>query len=167
MLTHEDILGKIKSKFGEDSLLKAYFSFNMLTVHIPRDKNIEILRYLKEDPEMNYIFLKDICGVHYPDNKGEEIGVVYLLHNLKDNLMLRVESFFPSEDSKIRSATSVWLTANWLERETYDFFGIEFEGHPDLRRILNMDDMDYFPMLKQYPLEDATREDKNDNMFGR
>jgi NADH-quinone oxidoreductase subunit C len=167
MLTNEEILGKIKSKFGEDSLLKAYFSFNMLTVHIPRDKNIEILRYLKEDPEMNYIFLKDICGVHYPDNKGEEIGVVYLLHNLKDNLMLRVESFFPSEDSKIRSATSVWLTANWLERETYDFFGIEFEGHPDLRRILNMDDMDYFPMLKQYPLEDATREDKNDNMFGR
>lgn len=167
MLTNEQIIDKIKAKFGEESLKKAYFTYDMLTIHIPRELNIEILRFLREDPELNYLFMKDLCGVHYPDNKGEEIGVVYLLHNLKDNVMLRVESFFPSEDATIRSATAVWRTANWMERETYDFFGINFEGHPDLRRILNVDEMDYFPLLKQYPLEDGTREDKDDKMFGR
>ena len=63
--------------------------------------------------------------------------------------------------------TDLFAGANWMERETYDFFGIEFVGHPDLRRILNEDSMDYFPMRKEYALEDATREDKDDRYFGR
>lgn len=63
--------------------------------------------------------------------------------------------------------THLWPAANWMERETYDFFGVEFVGHPDLRRILNVDDMDYFPLRKQYPLEDGTRTDKEDEFFGR
>ena len=167
MLSNEQIIEKLKSQFGEDVLKKAYVSYDMFTIHVPREKNVEVLRFLREEQDLNYTFMKDLCGIHYPDNKGEEIGVIYLLHNLRDNVMIRVESFFPSEDPTIRSATSIWRTANWMERETYDFFGIQFEGHPDLRRILNMDEMDYFPMLKQYPLEDATREDKNDKMFGR
>ena len=66
-----------------------------------------------------------------------------------------------------RTATVLWNGANWMERETYDFFGVKFEGHPDLRRILNMDELDVHPMLKQYPLEDGTRTDKDDVMFGR
>ena len=167
MLTTEQIIEKLKNQFGEESLKKAYVSYDMFTIHIPREHNIEILKFLREDPELNYTFMKDLCGIHYPDNKGEEMGVIYLLHNLRDNVEIRVESFFPSEDSNIRTATSIWRAANWMERETYDFFGINFEGHPDLRRILNMDEMDYFPMLKQYPLEDGTRTDKDDTMFGR
>ncbi|RZK53321.1 MAG: NADH-quinone oxidoreductase subunit C [Pedobacter sp.] len=69
--------------------------------------------------------------------------------------------------STTKDASTLWNAANWMERETYDFFGIKFEGHPDLRRILNMDDLGVHPMLKQYPLEDPNRVDKKDEYFGR
>lgn len=65
------------------------------------------------------------------------------------------------------TATGLWSSANWMERETYDFFGIIFEGHPNLKRILNVDEMTIFPLRKEYPLEDNTRKDKNDELFGR
>jgi NADH-quinone oxidoreductase subunit C len=63
--------------------------------------------------------------------------------------------------------TSLYAAANWMERETFDFYGIIFTGHPNLRRILNADEMDYFPLRKEFPLEDATRSDKEDKYFGR
>ena len=65
------------------------------------------------------------------------------------------------------SATALYRSANWMERETYDFFGVNFIGHPNLIRILNVDEMDYFPMRKEFPLEEQTRVDKDDEMFGR
>ena len=65
------------------------------------------------------------------------------------------------------TVTDLWDTANWMEREAWDFFGIHFSGHPNLKRILNMEDFPAFPMRKDYPLEDPTREDKNDTFFGR
>jgi NADH-quinone oxidoreductase subunit C len=67
----------------------------------------------------------------------------------------------------VKSITSFFSAANWMERETYDFYGIIFEDHPNLKRILNVEYMDYFPMRKEYPLEDPTREDKDDRYFGR
>ncbi len=82
-------------------------------------------------------------------------------------MRIKLHTIFPKDDSKIKSATTVFEAANWMERETYDFFGIQFEGHPNLKRILNMDDLGYFPMLRQYPLEDGTRTDKDDRYFGR
>ncbi|COY45109.1 NADH/F420H2 dehydrogenase%2C subunit C [Mycobacterium tuberculosis] len=75
--------------------------------------------------------------------------------------------FLEKENPSIPTATVLWNGANWMERETYDFFGINFEGHPDLRRILNMDDLGVFPMRKEYPLEDPNRVDKKDFYFGR
>jgi NADH-quinone oxidoreductase subunit C len=74
---------------------------------------------------------------------------------------------FRRADIHIPTATGLFACANWMERETYDFFGILFDGHPNLTRILNIEEMDYFPMRKEYPLEDATREDKIDALFGR
>ncbi len=73
----------------------------------------------------------------------------------------------PIESPQISSITSLYEASNWQERETFDFFGIEFIGHPNLKRILNVDEMDYFPMRKEYPLEDQTRTDKDDKYFGR
>jgi NADH-quinone oxidoreductase subunit C len=67
----------------------------------------------------------------------------------------------------VATLTSVFQAANWMERETYDFYGVNFEGHPNLKRILNVDEMTIFPMRKEYPLEDQVRQDKNDTMFGR
>jgi NADH-quinone oxidoreductase subunit C len=95
------------------------------------------------------------------------LAVVYHLHNLKDNLRIRFKVFAPVAQPDVFTATKLYSAANWMERETYDFFGVNFVGHPNLIRILNVDEMDYFPLRKEFPLEDQTRIDKDDQMFGR
>jgi len=80
---------------------------------------------------------------------------------------VRFKIFTDINQPDIYTATGLFSAANWLERETYDFYGVNFVGHPNLKRILNVDEMDYFPMRKEYPLEDSTRIDKDDEMFGR
>ena len=77
------------------------------------------------------------------------------------------ETYLSINEPDIDSLTSVYAAANWMERETFDFFGVIFKGHPDLRRILNIDEMDYHPMRKEYRLEDESRTDKVDTFFGR
>jgi NADH-quinone oxidoreductase subunit C len=89
------------------------------------------------------------------------------LHNLKENVRIRFKVFVPSAKPDVFSATALYESANFMERETYDFYGVNFLGHPNLIRILNVDEMDYFPMRKEFPLEDQTRIDKDDEMFGR
>ncbi|MFD2554088.1 NADH-quinone oxidoreductase subunit C [Sphingobacterium tabacisoli] len=127
---------------------------------------LELLAFVKNDELLRLNYLTDITAVHYPLQE-KQYAVVYHLHNLFQNIRVRVKVFIGGEQPTIPSATSVWQGANWMERETYDFFGIHFEGHPDLRRILNMDDLDVFPMRKEYPLEDPNRIDKKDFYFGR
>ena len=105
--------------------------------------------------------------MHYPDRKGEELAVVYHLHNLVDNVRIRFKLFTDITRPDVFSATALYQSANFMERETYDFYGVNFLGHPNLIRILNVDEMDYFPMRKEFPLEDQTRIDKDDEMFGR
>lgn len=141
---------------------------DMPTLVLKREKLLDVLQYLKTHPEFQFNFLTDICGIHYPDNKPEkEFCVVYLLHSWPNNFRLRLKVYCSRKDPQVPSAVSVFPAANWQERETYDFFGIQFTGHPDLRRILNVDDMNFFPLRKEYPLEEQTRTDKNDKMFGR
>lgn len=89
------------------------------------------------------------------------------MHNWVDNVRIRFKAFLNGENPEVESVTSLFESANWQERETYDFYGIIFKGHPDLRRILNMDEMVSFPMRKEFPLEDANRTDKDDRYFGR
>jgi NADH-quinone oxidoreductase subunit C len=105
--------------------------------------------------------------VHYPDFKGREFAVVYHLHSLVNNFRIRLKAFISIDNPEIESVVDLYAGANWMERETFDFYGVLFKGHPDLRRILNEDSMDYFPLRKEYHLEDATREDKDDRFFGR
>ena len=126
----------------------------------------EVIQFLKEDENMNFIFLTDLCGVHYPD-RGLPLGVVYHLHNLRESKRLRIKTFITVNHPKVATVTDLFSSANWMERETYDFYGIIFEGHPNLKRILNVEYLDFFPMRKEYPLEDPTREDKDDRYFGR
>ncbi|HMX81199.1 MAG TPA: NADH-quinone oxidoreductase subunit C, partial [Ferruginibacter sp.] len=87
--------------------------------------------------------------------------------NLVDNIRIRFKIYADIEKPDVFSATALYQAANVMERETYDFFGVNFVGHPNLKRILNVDEMDYFPMRKQYPVEDQLRIDKDDEMFGR
>jgi len=126
----------------------------------------KVIHHLKES-SLNFMFLTDICGIHYPDHKEKELGVIYHLHNLQENFRIRIKSFFPKDNAEVDSITDLYSGANWMERETYDFYGITFKGHPDLRVILNMEELGYHPLLKEYALEDGTRTDKDDSMFGR
>jgi NADH-quinone oxidoreductase subunit C len=139
----------------------------MLTVETFRENLPNVLRFLKEHKELDFNFLTSLCAVHYPDVVGKEICMVYHLHSFRNNIRIRVKAYLPIGDPRIESATSLWPAANWMERQEYDFFGVQFTGHPDLRRILNVDDMTVFPMRKDYRLEDGTRTDKDDRFFGR
>lgn len=145
--------------------LEAELLYNFPVFTVDHTKAHEILRFLKEDPELNFHFLTDLTGMQTADEK--KLGVIYHLHNMPKNMRIRIKTFFDIAKPEIPTATDLWAGANWMERETYDFFGVRFIGHPNLVRILNVDEMDIFPMRKEYPLEDQTREDKEDKMFGR
>ena len=165
-LTNPIIRQLLSEKFGEN-LSDWTEPYGMLTFTSPKDLNLKVLQFLYDDPTLKFRFLTDLCGVHYPERKGEELAVVYHLHNLVDNVRVRFKIFTDISKPDVFSATALYSSANWMERETYDFFGVNFIGHPNLVRILNADEMEYFPMRKEYPLEDQERIDKDDEMFGR
>ena len=139
----------------------------MMTFTAPREYNLKVLNFLFDEEDLAFRFLTDLPAVHYPERAGEELCVVYHLHNLVDNLRIRFKVYTPVSQPDVYTATGLFSSANWMERETYDFYGVNFVGHPNLKRVLNVDEMDYFPMRKEFPLEDQTRIDKDDEMFGR
>jgi len=163
-MTNEQLKQVLTDKFGEQ-LTDWDEPFGMLTFRVPAEMNLKVMQFLYD--EHSFTFLTDLTGVHYPDRKDEELCVVYHLHNLIGNVRLRFKVYVPVEKPDVYTATSLFSAANWMERETFDFFGINFIGHPNLIRILNVDEMDYFPMRKEYQMEDPTRKDKDDEMFGR
>ena len=136
------------------------FEVNSTEVH-------QVIQFLKENEELNFHFLTDLCGIHYPDNDdNHQFAVVYHLHNWIENVRIRVKTYLP-ENPELDTITDLFLTSNWMERETWDFYGINFKGHPQLKRILNMDEMISHPMRKEFPMEDSGRTDKDDRFFGR
>jgi len=165
-LTNEKIKLRLQEKFG-DKVYNFEEPYGMLTFEAPKDMNLKIMQFLYDDEELRFRFLTTLCAVHYPEQKGKELAIVYHLHNLIDNVRIRFKVFTDINQPDVFTATKLYEAANWLERETYDYFGVNFVGHPNLKRILNVDEMDYFPMRKEYPLEDQTRRDKDDEMFGR
>lgn len=166
MLTNEFIQQKLTERFGEG--VKGFEEpYGMLTFEAPKEQNIDVLRFLYEDEELRFRFLTDLTAVHYPAYAGRELAVVYHLHNLVDNVRIRFKVFAPIAQPDVQTATVLFASANWQEREAYDFYGVNFLGHPNLKRIQNVDEMDYFPQRKEFPLEDQTRIDKDDEMFGR
>ena len=165
-LTNERIKERLIEKFGEE-VSNFDEPYGMLTFEVPKDMNLKVMQFLYDDEELKFQFLTTLNAIHYPDNKGKELTIVYHLHNLTDNVRIRFKSHLDITKPDIFTATRLFEAANWLERETYDFYGVNFVGHPNLKRILNVDEMDYFPMRKEFPLEDQTRKDKDDEMFGR
>jgi NADH-quinone oxidoreductase subunit C len=165
-LTNENIQQKLTEKFG-DAVVHFEVSYGMLSFEAAKENNLKVLQFLFDDETLNFKFLTDLCAVHYPDNAGRELAVVYHLHNLSDNIRIRFKVFTSIAEPDVYTASKLFASANWMERETYDFYGVNFVGHPNLKRILNVDEMDYFPMRKEFPLEDQTRVDKDDEMFGR
>lgn len=166
-LENTDIQNRLTNKF-EDLVSNFRMEHDILTLEVASDSVKEVIRYMKEDETLRFNFLTDLCGVHYPENeKNAQFAVVYLLHNWVDNIRVRIKTFFDADKTKIRTVSDLYAAANWMERETYDFFGVIFEDHPNLKRILNDQGMTVFPMRKEYALEDAGRSDKDDRFFGR
>lgn len=159
----QEIVSQIETKFPNATIQED--NYQMTNVVVAKSDIYDLVSFLKSD--LGFGFLTDICGAHYPQIEGGEFQVVYHLHHLPKNIRLRLKVNLSVSDITIPTMVPLFSAANWMERETFDFYGIQFEGHPDLRRILNMDDMDYHPMRKEYALEDETRDDKQDSFFGR
>lgn len=166
-LENTAIQEKLVATFGGDvynfQQEKDIFSFE-----INANNNTAIILFLKNDPDLRFHFLTDLCGIHYPENPVEkQFVVVYHLHNWYENKRIKIKAFINGGTPEIKTISNIFLSSNWMERETYDFFGFNFIGHPQLKRILNMDEMISFPMRKEFPLEDGGRTDKDDRFFGR
>ena len=166
MLTNEQIVQRLTERFG-DKITNVEEPYGMLTFEVPKELNMEVMNFLYHDEALAFQFLTDLTVVHYPAYKDRELAVVYHMHNLVANCRIRFKVFLPVSQPDVATATTLFSSANWQEREAYDFYGVNFVGHPNLKRIMNVDEMDYFPMRKEFPLEDQTRIDKDDEMFGR
>jgi NADH-quinone oxidoreductase subunit C len=161
-MEYTDLHSQLKETFPS-AIKSSFISYGCETIEVEKEQIRDIARHLKD--KLGYIFLTDLCGVHYPDNELP-FAVVYHFHNLEANFRLRLKTFLNKEPS-VDTICDIFASANWMERETYDFYGIDFIGHPNLIRILNVEYLDYFPLRKEYPLEDPTRPDKDDRFFGR
>jgi NADH-quinone oxidoreductase subunit C len=163
---HNEVLAALKEKFAE-GIVSSTCDYDFPVYFVEKEIIHDVLRFLKETPSLNYHFLTTMCAIHYPENEGNEYAMMYQLHNMPENKRIRIKTFIPAQQLQLPTATDLWPAANWMERQEYDFFGVNFIGHPNLIRILNMEDITFFPMRKDFPLEDPTRDDKNDSMFGR
>ncbi|GAA3416772.1 NADH-quinone oxidoreductase subunit C [Streptosporangium vulgare] len=123
-----------------------------LTFHVRRERLLDVVKILRDDPALRFELSLGVSGVHYPHLAGQELHAVIHLCSITHNRRLRVEVSCPDDDRHIPSTVSVYPTHDWHERETWDFFGIVFDGHPALTRIMMPDDWDGHPQRKDYPL---------------
>jgi len=123
-----------------------------LTLHIRREHLVEVAQHLRDDEALRFEFCSGVSGVHYPNETGRELHAVYHLLSITHNRRIRLEVACPDADPHIPSVVSVYPANDWHERETWDFFGIIFDGHPALTRIQMPDDWPGHPQRKDYPL---------------
>lgn len=166
MVDNNILSDAVSAQFGSN-IISIEESYGMLDFIVEKDMIVAILKWLKEHETFEFNFLTTLCGVHFPEKKNHELSVVYHLYSMTNNIRIRIHVFLPITKPEIQTVTHLYPTANWMERETFEFFGIKFIGHPNLKIILNVEDMDYHPLLKQYALVDNTRTDKDDKYFGR
>ncbi|MET9291551.1 NADH-quinone oxidoreductase subunit C [Streptomyces sp. NPDC003077] len=139
-LVPENVIGKTVVDRGE------------LTFHIEREYLPVVARTLRDDPALRFELCTGVSGVHFPGDKGRELHAVYHLRSITHNRLIRLEVSAPDADPHVPSIVDVYPTNDWHERETYDFFGLVFDGHPALTRIMMPDDWQGFPQRKDYPL---------------
>src|SRR5581483_6325395 len=140
----------LKGKFP-DTVIDAFAILKQKVIRINRSAVLDVCRYLRDDSAQQYNFLTDVTALHHP-KADKKFEVIYVLYSIPRNERVRLKVPL-AEGESVQSITSLWSTANWLEREVYDMFGITFEGHPDLRRILLPEDWVGYPLRKEYPLE--------------
>ena len=138
------------------AVLEVGTSCGEVWVVIPPEEAVAVLTLLRDDPAMKFDFLSDLTAVHWPERTGAELDVVYQLYSIPHHQRFRVKVRL-AEGQSTPTATGIWTTADWLEREVFDMFGIVFEGHPDPRRIINPDGFEGHPLRKEFPLEGRVR----------
>ena len=148
--SNHPLFRKLRDKFGGAALEATEF-LGQLSIRIQPALIVDVCGALKSDSQTPFNYLSDLTCVHYPDRKEAPFEVVYNLYSISKNERVRLKAAVNGEG--IDSVTSVWPSADWLEREVYDLFGIVFHNHPDLRRILLPPDWEGHPLRKDYPLE--------------
>lgn len=143
------IFSRIKPKFA-DLIIETVEFRGELTVVIKKEKLVEICKFLRDDSDLKFDHLADVSGVDFLE-RAPRFDISYHMYSIPKNHRLRIKLKI-EENEAIPSVTSVWSTANWHEREIFDMFGLKFEGHPDLRRILMADDWVGHPLRRDYPL---------------
>ncbi len=146
----DPLIRALRERFG-DSIVSAIAMVGQRIVVVTKDSSTEVLEFLRDDPVAGFDLLLDVTAVHRPEEE-RQFEIVYQLVSTTTCARLRVKALLVDGES-IRTATALWPTANWLERECYDMFGIVFDGHPDLRRILLPEDWEGHPLRKEYPVE--------------
>ena len=148
----DDLADQLERAYPEfnDAIEKVIVDRGELTLHIKCEKLIEVAKVLRD--KLLFEVCLGVSGVHYPEDKGRELHAVYPLLSMTNNRRIRLEVSVPDSDAHIPSLVEVWAGNNWHERETYDMFGIIFDGHPALTRILMPDDWPGHPQRKDYPL---------------
>ena len=154
----DEVADELEGALEEQGLLpgnvieKTVVDRGELTFHIAREFLPAVARTCRDDPALRFELCTGVSGVHLPGDTGRELHAVYHLRSITHNRLIRLEVSAPDADPHIPSIVSVYPTNDWHERETYDFFGIVFDGHPALTRILMPDDWQGFPQRKDYPL---------------
>jgi NADH-quinone oxidoreductase subunit C len=148
---NHELVKKLKAKFA-GAVLEASEFIGQVSVRIDPDNIVEVCKFLRDDADARFNYLSDLTCVHYPLGPERPLEVVYNLYSISRNERVRLKAAI-AEGASIDSVTEVWPTANWMEREVYDLFGVSFRNHPDLRRILLPPDWEGHPLRKDYPLE--------------
>ena len=144
-----DLSAQLKEKLGE-RLVESTLAYGELTIKVDGENIIEVLSFLKSDPQCRFVSIIDICGADYPQRE-KRFDVVYHLLSPKQNKRIRIK-VETDEDTPVPSAFGVYPGADWYERETYDLYGVLFSGHPDLRRLLTDYGFEGHPLRKDFPL---------------
>jgi NADH-quinone oxidoreductase subunit C len=145
------LVKRLRAKL-DGAITEATEFLGQLSLRVARASLVEVCRTLKHDAETPFNYLSDLTCVHNPDNFETPFEVVYNLYSISANARVRLK-VATTDEAGVESVSGVWSTANWMEREVYDLFGVKFTNHPDLRRILLPPDWEGHPLRKDYPLE--------------
>jgi NADH-quinone oxidoreductase subunit C len=150
-MTHDDVLARLRERFGLEGFTTSEFRNNRRVI-VPAERLYELMEYLKT--ACGFDMLAELTAVDYLRYPGarDRFGVVYVLLNTATGLRLVVKTYLNEPDLALPSVFPLWKGADWMEREVYDMYGIVFEGHPDLRRILMPEEFTAHPLRKDYPL---------------
>ena len=146
-----DALERAYPKFS-DAIERVVVDRGELTLHVKAERLVEVAKVLRDDEALRFEVCLGVSGVHYPESVGSELHALYPLLSMTHNRRIRLEVSVPDSNPHIPSLVEIWAGNNWHERETYDMFGIIFDGHPALTRILMPDDWPGHPQRKDYPL---------------